>query len=432
MTDNIAKLEEIFRGIQATQTHIDALDKKSTARDALDKEQITRMEKSVTDAMESIQAEKQERKGLAESVKHIEANLLKSVGSVKSDEHADKLYGQQFARWMRKGKDIDESVVADMVGTLVSKSFYGADEDYIAHETKAMATSTNPDGGYLLHPQSSATMVKRIFETSPIRAVASTETTSTDSLEFVIDDNTGISGGWVTETASRAETGTPQIGKLVISVHEQYANPKVTQKLLDDAGFDIESWLADKTTDIFTRTENTAFVSGNGVTQPRGFASFGDWTAPGTYTRGAIERIKSTNATTLTGDGLKALQNSLKEVYQPRAVFMMKRDTFTTVMQLKDGQGRYLLDTNSLKAGDSKVLLGADVYFADDLAAIAASALPIAYGDFGTGYTIVDRIGIRVVRDVYTAKPYTQFYTTKRVGGSVTNYEAIKLQVISA
>ena len=110
---------------------------------------------------------------------------------------------------------------------------------------------------------------------------------------------------------------------------------------------------------------------------------------------------------------------------------MMKRATLAEVRKLKDGDNNYLWQPDfQMKQGGT--LLGFDVVEAEDMPAITANSLSIAFGDFNKGYQIVDRQGIRILRDSFTAKPYVKFYTTKRVGGDVTNFEAIKLLKFAA
>lgn len=300
---------------------------------------------------------------------------------------------------------------------------------YYMPETKSLVTGIDPDGGYFTTPDSRTDIsITQQFETSPMRAIANIVTTGSNSVELPVDDETGISGGWVGEITSRPETDTPQVGLKTILVHEQYANPSISQKMLDDPFFDIEGWLSAKTNDILLRTENTAFVVGDGSAKPRGFLDYANWTAPGIYERNKIEQIASGSALTVNADGLIKLKGSLKEFYQGGASFLTKRDTFTDISLLKDGQGRYLLNERILPEGVDVRLLGKQLRFADDMPALAASSLSVAYGNFNIGYTIVDRMGVRVLRDPYSNKPLIQFYTTKRVGGDVTNYEAIKIQ----
>lgn len=292
-------------------------------------------------------------------------------------------------------------------------------------EQKAMSVGSDPDGGYFVTPFMSPRILSIVYESSPLRQIANVETISTDAIEYPIDDGE-VGVGWVGEQESRPETTTPQVGIQRIPVHEMYAMPKATQKLLEDAAVNIEAWLATKIGERFGRLEATAFVTGDGVKKPRGFTTYANGT-----TRGTIEQIVSGNATALTADGLVNLTMALKEPYVNGAVFLMRRATVGAVMLFKDGNGQYLWRAG-LEAGKPSILLGHPVYQAADMAAVQAGSLSVAFGNFSQGYTIVDRLGISTLRDPYTAKPFVLFYTRKRVGGDVTGFEAIKLQVTSA
>jgi HK97 family phage major capsid protein len=355
-----------------------------------------------------------------------------SSGSASNDQTDQKSKGD-YLRYLRKGDHLPQDTIENVCREYAKKTFVGATNEELDMQTKTLVAGIDPQGGYWVRPELSNIMVKRIFETSPMRAISTVVSTSSDVLEMIIDDNELQDGGWVGETATRSDTNTPNIGKLSIPVHEIYAQPKASQKMLDDAGFDVESWLMRKVTDKVTRDENLAFVRGDGSQKPTGFLSYDAWTTnstptvAGIYERGKLERISTGVAATITADSLKLLQNSLLEDYQADAVFLLQRTTFEQVITLKDGIGHYLLNVDSMSKGDEKLLLGKKVIFANDMQAAAANSLSVAYGDFKTGYTIVDRFGFRVLRDMYTAKPYVKFYTTKRTGGAVTNYQCIKV-----
>lgn len=289
----------------------------------------------------------------------------------------------------------------------------------------ALQVASDPDGGYTVKTAISDQVLKIIYETSPLREVATVETIGTSEIEIPIDDGEADCG-WVGETDSPTETNTPQLGVQRIPVHEIYAMPKATQKLLEDSSVDIERWLATKIAEKFARTEATAFVSGNGVKKPRGFLSY----AAGS-TRGTIEQVNSGNANLVVFDGLINLITALKEPYHGGASFLMRRATEGSLLTLKDGQGQYLWRPG-LEAGKPNVLLGYPVKQAADMPAASAGNLPVGFGNWKQGYTIVDRLGITVLRDPLTAKPFVLFYSRKRVGGDVTNYEAIKLLLVSA
>jgi HK97 family phage major capsid protein len=209
-------------------------------------------------------------------------------------------------------------------------------------------------------------------------------------------------------------------------VHELYAQPKATQKLIDDAAIDIEAWLADKVSTIFAKKENTAFISGDGVGKPRGILTYSDGTSWGT-----IEQVASGSSGAVTADKLLELYYSLKEDYAVNATFLMNRSTVEAVRQLKDNTNQYLWSPG-LHLGAPDTLLGVPVYQAADMPVPAADSLSIACGDFKSAYQIVDRTGVRVLRDPFTDKPFVKFYSTKRVGGDVINFEAIKLMKLGS
>ena len=282
-------------------------------------------------------------------------------------------------------------------------------------------------GGYFITPDRMTAFKARIFETSPLRSYASVQTTSSSSVEWILDDNESDCG-WVGEVQARPNTNTAQIGLLTIPVHEIYANPKATQTMLDDAGFNLEQYINNKGVDKISRTENTSFVLGNGSKKPKGFLDYSAWASAGVYERDKVEQIAGTDTTNgIDSDDLIMLQNSLHEEYQAGAVFAMSRVSFATVLKMKGTDGHYMLDRQMLLHGADKMVLGKKVIILADLPDIASNSLSIVYGNFSEGYTIVDRIGIRVLRDPYSAKPYIQFYMTKRVGGGVTNFEALKI-----
>jgi HK97 family phage major capsid protein len=293
-------------------------------------------------------------------------------------------------------------------------------------ERKALSVGTDPDGGYVVNPDLSGRIVMKVFETSPMRAYASIQVISSDALEGLFDLNEA-SSGWVGETDSRPETNTPQLGKWRIPAHELYAKPKATQKLLDDASINMEAWLASKVSEKFARDEANAFVVGNGVNKPRGFLTF----PSGTTLPGTIERFDTgvNGAFAAAPNGGDVLINALyglKQQYRANATWFMNRATLKLTRKLKDSDGAYLWSPG-IAAGQPASLLGYPVASFEDMPDPATDSLSIAVGDMREAYQIVDRLGIRTLRDPYSAKPYVEFYTTKRVGGDVVNFEALKL-----
>ncbi len=305
----------------------------------------------------------------------------------------------------------------------------GMEQREFAYEKKnSMSVVSDADGGYTVTADMSGRIIEKIFETSPVRDVAAQVTIGTDALEG-LNDLGEASTGWVSETGSRTQTNTPQFGKYRIPVHEQYANPALTQKLLDDSNLNIEAWLAGKVADKFARTENTAFVLGTGQGQPKGFMTYAAGTG-GTAAK-QVQQVAMQDASTIKVAGLIAVQMALKSYYRSRAAWGMNRGTISVIRQMVDGFGRPLWEP-SLELGQPSRLLGMPINEFNDMADVAGSALAVICADFKEFYTIVDRAGIRVLRDPYTAKPYVLFYTTKRVGGDVLNFEAAAIGKVSA
>lgn len=300
-------------------------------------------------------------------------------------------------------------------------------------EIKALSVGSDPDGGFAVPPDMSGRITSLIYETSPMRQVANVVTIGTDALEGV-NDLSDVTSGWIGETEARTETTSPKIGEWRIPVFEQYAEPRATQRLLDDAMFNVEEYLSNKIADRLSRMENLAFISGNGNKKPRGILTYAAG-IPTSTNFSVIEQVASGASgafpSTNPGDSLINLVYTLKSAYRDKACFMMSRATLAEVRKLKDGQGRYIWQPD-FQSRDGGTLLGFKVVEAQDMPSLAANSLSIAFGDFNTGYQIVDRQGIRILRDSFTAKPYVKFYTTKRVGGDVVNFEAIKLMKFAA
>lgn len=299
-----------------------------------------------------------------------------------------------------------------------------------AEDLKALSVGSDPAGGYLVRPDISGRIVQKIYESSPIRQLAFVQTIGTDALEGIID-NGEADAAWVGETGTRAETTTPTLGKWQIEANELYAYPKATMKLLEDASVDMEAWLASKVGDKFGRKEATAFISGTGINQPKGILSYTNvTTADATRAWGQLQYI----ATGVSGDFAASnkadkildLIYSLKTAYRTGASFLMSRATAGAVRKIKDGQGNYLWQP-SAQAGQPAQLFNFPVAEGEDMPAIAADSMSIVFGNFREAYTIVDRLGISVIRDNVTTPGFVKFATRRRVGGGMTNFEALKL-----
>lgn len=345
-----------------------------------------------------------EIKKLTTAVNRTNANPYEGLPQDQKSQKMRQEYKEAFAGFMRDGSDRRSS------------------------EVKFMSADSSVNGGFLVPDETSSEVIKQIFETSDVRPFASAQTISTNKLEMMNDlDEAGA--GWVGEVEERDEdTATPKIGMLEFAVHEMEAEPHATQLLLDDAAINVEAWLGSKLVDKFVRLENSAFVKGNGVKKPKGVLSYDAGTS---LSAQQIEQVVSGHASQLTADGLINLVYQLKSAYAKNGQFFMNRLTEREARKLKDSQNRYLwapgLDGNS-----QGTLLGYGINHWQDMDAVAANKLAIVFGDMKQCYQIVDRIGIRVTRDALTKKGFVKFYTTKRVGGGVKNFEAVKIQKISA
>lgn len=358
------------------------------------------------------------------------------AGEGKADElaaEAKSWNAMLRADFQSKGRPVPAEIGAEEYAQYKSAFFsmvrHGDLERLSAEERKALSAGSDPDGGYLLPTPTVGRMVKKVYEQSVMRQLANVVSISTDSLEGVVD-NDEADAGWVSEIGSRTDTDTPQVGKYRIEAHEMYASPKATQKLIDDAATDIEAWLADKVADKFARVEGNAFINGTGVGQPRGLCSYSmAATADASRAWGVFEMVKSgANGAfhSTKADVLQDLIGAFKDHYLQNAVFLMRREVRTAIRKMKEATSDRYLWEPSLQAGQPDRLLGYPARIDQYMPALATGSKSLAFGDFREAFTIVDRIGVRTLRDPYTAKPYVVFYSTKRCGAGAVNFEAVK------
>jgi len=296
----------------------------------------------------------------------------------------------------------------------------------------AMSVGSNPDGGYTAPVEWDRTIQGRLKLISPMRQYSTVETVGTAGFVKLFNDR-AVGSGWVGETASRPATSTPQLSPLTFGNGEIYAFPFVTQQLLDDSQIDIEGWLSGEVATEFDRQEAIAFLSGNGVNKPQGLLNYiTGGSAAAIHPWGDIKSLNSGTAAAVDKpDNIVKLVYSLPTQYQGNARFFANLNTHGTLRLLKDGQGNYLWQP-SYQAGAPATLMGRPLVEMPDLPDIAAGSFSLLYGDMAETYLILDRIGVRVIRDALTNKPFIGFYTTKRVGGGVKNPDAMKALKTSA
>lgn len=292
-------------------------------------------------------------------------------------------------------------------------------------EGKAMSTAINSDGGYLVDPQTAETIKSSLNTTASIRQIANVVNVDASAFDVLIDQN-DTGAGWANETGSAAETGTPTIERISIPLYELNAMPKVSQRLLDDSAFDVDAWLAGRIAEKFARAEAGAFVAGDGNDKPRGFLNH-TIVEDSTWTWGNLGYVPSGSGTGIgDGDALIDVVYAVNAPYRANSTFVMNSKTAGALRKLKDADGRHLW-ADGFAFGEPGRLLGYPVLIAEDMPDIEADSYPIAFGDFTAGYTIAERPDLRVLRDPFSAKPHVLFYASKRVGGDVSDFAAIKL-----
>ena len=347
---------------------------------------------------------------------------IATVSTLVKDEHLTT-----FENFIRKGDDNNPELKNKLLD-LELKMF-----------KNSTSVGTDANGGFAVPDQLSKVLYDLAGQINTMRGICRVIKVSTPNFKELVNLK-GAASGWVGETDARSETGTPQLAQLTPFMGEQYANPYATQQSLDDIFFDVGQWLVENVLELFSDDEESAFISGNGTNKPKGILAYTlATTDDGTRAFGEIQY-----GTTGKADGFLAPTTSvspvdclidlmalLKTKNLKGASFLMNRLTQATARKFKDAQGAYIWQP-SLTAGTPNMLLGHPVKISDDMPNIAADAYPIMFGNFKKGYTIVDRVGIRVLRDPYSAKPYVGFYTTRRVGGMVKDSEAIKVLKVAA
>lgn len=330
-----------------------------------------------------------------------------SLGGMAAPEMAQATeHKRAFEDYVRKG---DTGLIRDM-------------------ERKSMSISSSPDGGYLVPPGTEAEIGRLLSRASPLRQICDVRQVSgmVYKKPFSI---TGAGSGWVAENAPRPETGSPALAEMQFQTMELYAMPAATQALLDDTVVNLDQWIAQEIQTVFAEQESLAFISGNGISKPRGFLDYPK-IAETSWAWGNLGYVKTglagAFAVTAGADVLTDVIYALKAGYRQNANWVMNRKTQAAIRKLKDSTGSYLWQPAATADGKA-TLFNFPIVEAEDMPDIATDSYAAAFGDFGRGYLIVDRVGVRILRDPYSSKPYVLFYTTKRVGGGVQNFEAIKL-----
>lgn len=286
-----------------------------------------------------------------------------------------------------------------------------------APDLKGLNASADTDGGYLAPAETERLIASGLQTVSPFRGIATVRQITANSYRKPVATG-AFAAGWTAETGARGETQAPDLAALDFATMELFAMPATTQTLLDDAIVDVGAWIAEEVQAEFAAQESSAFVSGDGITQPKGFLSV----AQASEASRGFGQIGTVSGG-IDGDSLVDLVYTAKQTYRANGRFVMNRRTAASVRKLKDSDGNYLW-APGLAAGQPSTLMG---YAVTEMEDMPDTGTPIAFGDFARGYLIVDRQGLQVLRDPFSAKPYVLFYTTKRVGGGVQDFDAIKV-----
>jgi HK97 family phage major capsid protein len=330
----------------------------------------------------------------------------------------DPQYSRLFATWFRNGAGEHELREANASGER-------------ARVQAALSVGDNSNGGFLAPVEWDRKVSRALVATSPLRRLCTVITTSTAGYSTLYTDDS-FGSGWVGEVASRPDTTNAQFSSLTFMSGEIYAQPVVTQQLLDDSALNMEAWLAERVAFTFGQQEALAFLSGNGVNKPWGLLPHAEGGAAATrHPSGAIKLVNTGAASAITGDGFIDLVYSLPAPYRQGAVFLMNSATAAGLHKLKDGQGNYLW-YNGYALGQPQTLLGYPIEIDENMPSVAAGNIPVVFGNFRIGYTINDRMGMRVLKDPYTSKPFVKLYCTKRVGGGVQDPNAFRFLRVSA
>lgn len=302
----------------------------------------------------------------------------------------------------------------------------GKDDGLRELERKALQVGVDEDGGYAVPEELDRTILNLLKDEVVMRQEATTITVGGANYKKLVNLG-GTASGWVGETDARPETDASKLGQIEPFMGEIYGNPQATQTMLDDAFFNVEDWINSELAIEFAEQEEIAFTSGNGTKKPKGFLAYASTLDPDkTRAFGTLQHILSGAAAGVTADAIIKLVYTLRKVHRNGAKFMMNNNSLFAIRILKDSEGNYLWRPG-LELGQPSSLAGYGVAENEQMPDIAADAKAIAFGNFKRGYTIVDRIGTRILRDPYTKKPFVGFYTTKRTGGMLVDSQAIKL-----
>ena len=317
------------------------------------------------------------------------------------DEKFQSQYKDAFLKYIRKG------IESDLIN--------------LANSNNSMENLLKCDSnGFAITSSMNSIIANSMYKNSPIRQLARIVNISNDSLD-VAAYTTDIAASWGDERTVAPETDA--FTRKTIKVHELTAQPKMTQKMIDDDQIDHESWLAELLSDILLAKEDNAFFNGDGENKPVGILSYEDGTSSN-----QIERVSGGSA--ITFENLLQLQAALDGRYEKEGetAFITSKANLAAIRSIKDESGRYIWTPGALN-GNYDMIFGTPILASNEMDTTSGDA--VIYGNLRKGYQIVDRSDIKIQRDPYSSKPFIVYFATKRVGGDVIDTKAIKILSLS-
>lgn len=437
MTDVSTLMGEVNRGVAELKSEMRSI---KGAFDCLENEKLNKLSDDITLRLEQAQKEFRDQKTKDDTWRDMIESAIARGDIAKGDS------GEELAQKKRK------EVLDFFTGRQTFERNGQQKLELVRSETKTLSTDSAPDGGFIVYPELLDKMVTRMFDTSPMRRIADVRPTMRKYVDLVVDDDEP-EFIWVGEGANQPTTDTPRLGLKRIDAFKIAAQPIVTIEMLEDSEINIDNWLIEKLADRFSRSENEAFVigrsadflsrPGRSIAAPRGFLTYPDQTPANViddYERGAIQQFPMTDWSLISdaatrgaaADSLVRLKYELRTDYHTNATYVMTRRTMAQVMTLR-GDDNYFFGMTFLRDGTPTMSIqGTPVEAFEDMPEIATDALFIAIADWRRSYTVLDRVALQILRDPYTSKGNVLFYSTKRTGGDVTNFDAIKIGRSSA
>lgn len=394
---------------------------------AIDNKDVGEVAKDLKASFEEFQAKNDKRIDAIESEKGKLAGEVETLnGKLSELDELKSALEAELAAVKRPGGGPVSKDVAEHKSAFELFVRKGKDDGLAELEQKAMQIGSDPDGGYAVPEELDRNIISALRNEVVMRQECNVVSVGTPNYKRLVNMG-GTGSGWVGETEKRPETATPKLGPIEPVWGEIYGNPGATQTMLDDAFFNVEQFITGELAIEFAEQEEAAFTNGDGSKKPKGLLAYGsedkadkdrDW--------GKLQHLLLKKPTELTADEVMQLIYTLRKPYRNGAKFMMNNTTLFKVRTLKDSQGNYLWQPG-LQLGQPSALLGYGIAENEQFSDMAAGAVPLAFGNFKRCYTILDRVGVRMLRDPYTNKPFVHFYTTKRVGSMLVDSNAVKL-----